>query len=201
MDKLSYSLGLSVAGNLINSGVKDLNFDDFKSGVMAVLNGEEPELKLNEVKEILDDFFKKSEEEKNKQMEEFFEHVKKESEDFLYGNATNPDVVVTASGLQYKVITEGTGKTPGEGSRVKCHYEGRFVTGQKFDSSYDRNEPAVFGLNQVIAGWAEGLKLMKEGSTYEFYIPYTLGYGENGIQDVIPPYATLIFRIKLIEVL
>ena len=84
---------------------------------------------------------------------------------------------------------------------MKCHYEGTFIDGRKFDSSYDRNEPAVFGLNQVIAGWTEGLQLMSEGSKYELYIPYTLGYGENGAPGAIPPYSALKFVVELIEVL
>jgi FKBP-type peptidyl-prolyl cis-trans isomerase FklB len=99
------------------------------------------------------------------------------------------------------VITEGTGKKPSATSQVRCHYEGTFLNGAKFDSSYDRNEPAVFGLNQVIAGWTEGVQLMSEGSKYEFYIPYNLAYGEHGAPGAIPPYATLKFVVELIEVL
>ena len=105
------------------------------------------------------------------------------------------------SSLQYKVITEGSGKKPSATSQVKCHYEGTFLNGAKFDSSYDRNEPAVFGLNQVIAGWTEGVQLMSEGSKYEFYIPYNLAYGEHGAPGAIPPYAALKFVVELIEVL
>ena len=105
------------------------------------------------------------------------------------------------SGLQYKVLTEGTGKKPSATSQVKCHYEGTLLSGVKFDSSYDRGEPAVFGLNQVIAGWTEGVQLMSEGSKYEFYIPYDLAYGEHGAPGAIPPYAALKFVVELIEVL
>lgn len=126
---------------------------------------------------------------------------KAKGEAFLAQNKTAEGVVTTESGLQYKVITEGTGKKPSATSKVKCHYEGTFLNGAKFDSSYDRNEPAVFGLNQVIAGWTEGVQLMSEGSKYEFYIPYDLAYGENGAPGAIPPYATLKFVVELIEVL
>jgi FKBP-type peptidyl-prolyl cis-trans isomerase FklB len=116
-------------------------------------------------------------------------------------NAEKEGVVVLPSGLQYKVINEGTGKKPSATSQVRCHYEGTFLNGAKFDSSYDRNEPAVFGLNQVIAGWTEGVQLMAEGAKYEFYIPYNLAYGEHGAPGAIPPYATLKFVVELIEVL
>ena len=120
-------------------------------------------------------------------------------------NAQKEGVVTLPSGLQYKVITEGTGKKPSATSQVKCHYEGTLLNGAKFDSSYDRNEPAVFGLNQVIAGWTEGVQLMSEGAKYEFYIPYYLGYGEKGTgndgsENFIPPYSTLIFRVYLHQV-
>ena len=116
-------------------------------------------------------------------------------------NAKKEGVTVLPSGLQYKVIKEGSGKKPGKTSKVKCHYEGRFINGSKFDSSYDRQQPTVFGLNQVISGWTEGLQLMSEGSKYELYIPYTLGYGEAGAPGAIPPFSALVFTVELIEVL
>lgn len=105
------------------------------------------------------------------------------------------------SGLQYKVLKSGEGRKPGRTDKVKCHYEGTFPNGQKFDSSYDRDEPAVFGVNQVIAGWTEALQLMSEGSAWELYIPYNLAYGEAGAPGAIPPYSTLVFKVELIEVL
>ena len=99
------------------------------------------------------------------------------------------------------MLVEGTGKKPSATSKVKCHYEGTFLSGITFDSSYKRNEPAVFGLNQVIKGWTEGVQLMSEGSKYEFYIPYDLAYGAYVSPGAIPPYATLKFVVELIEVL
>ena len=127
--------------------------------------------------------------------------VHQEGEHFLAANAKKDRVKTLPSGLQYKVVREGSGKKPGRTDKVKCHYEGRFINGSKFDSSYDRGEPAVFGLNRVIAGWTEGLQLMQEGAEYEFYIPYSLGYGEAGAPGAIPPYSALVFRVELIEVL
>lgn len=107
---------------------------------------------------------------------------------------------MTASGLQYMVLKEGTGKQPKATDSVKCHYEGFLTNGTLFDSSVQRGEPATFPLGGVIAGWTEGLQLMKEGAKYRFFIPYNLAYGEAGAAGAIPPYAALIFDVELIEV-
>ena len=109
-------------------------------------------------------------------------------------------MIVLPSGLQYQVLREGNGKQPKATDRVKCHYEGTLIDGTKFDSSYDRGEPATFGLNQVIAGWTEGVQLMQEGAKYRFFIPYNLAYGERGAGSSIPPFAALVFDVELIEV-
>ncbi len=120
---------------------------------------------------------------------------------FLADNARQPGVTVTASGLQYRVITQGAGARPASGdSEVEVHYEGRLIDGTIFDSSYQRGESITFFLNQVIPGWTEGVQLMPTGSTYELYIPSNLGYGARGIPGVIPPGATLIFKVELIRV-
>ncbi len=120
---------------------------------------------------------------------------------FLEENALKEGVVTTASGLQYKVLTQGTGARPASGnSEVEVHYEGSLINGTVFDSSYKRGEPITFFLNQVISGWTEGVQLMPTGSTYEFYIPSALGYGTRGAAGVIPPNATLIFKVELIKV-
>ena len=116
-------------------------------------------------------------------------------------NAKKDEVVVLPSGLQYTVLTEGAGKKPSATDQVKCHYEGRLISGEVFDSSYRRGEPAVFPLNGVIAGWTEGVQLMGEGAKFRFFIPYHLAYGERGAGQSIPPYAALIFDVELIEVL
>jgi FKBP-type peptidyl-prolyl cis-trans isomerase FklB len=104
------------------------------------------------------------------------------------------------SGLQYQVLKEGNGRKPKATDQVKCHYEGTLIDGTMFDSSIKRGEPATFPLNQVIAGWTEGLQLMQVGAKYRFFIPYNLGYGERGAGASIPPYSTLIFDVELIEV-
>lgn len=201
MDKNSYALGMSIAHNMMSSGIKSVEFDDFAAGVKAVLAGEEPAVSFKEAGELLDKYFAQIEAEQQAQAEAMSAVMREEGEGFLAAKSKEEGVVVLPSGLQYKVITEGTGKRPSATDKVKCHYEGTFVNGTVFDSSYKRNEPAVFGLNQVIKGWTEGVQLMSEGSKYEFYIPYDLAYGANGAPGAIPPYATLKFVVELIEVL
>lgn len=123
------------------------------------------------------------------------------NEKFLQENATKEGVITTATGLQYKVLHKGAGgKSPNNGSEVEVNYRGRLIDGSVFDSSYDRGESVSFFLNQVIAGWTEGLQLMQEGDKFEFYIPFQLGYGERGYPGVIPKFATLIFEVELIKV-
>ena len=120
---------------------------------------------------------------------------------WLADNAAAEGVVTTSSGLQYKVIQEGTGSTPGPEDMVRVHYSGKTIDGNKFDSSYDRGEPAQFRVNNVIRGWVEGLQLMKEGAKMMLYIPYDLAYGERGAGNVIKPFETLIFEVELLEVI
>ena len=128
------------------------------------------------------------------------EKAKAEGAEFLAENAKREGVKTTASGLQYEVLESGKGAKPKAESTVKVHYEGTLMDGTIFDSSYQRGEPIEFPLNRVIAGWTEGLQLMPVGSKYKLYIPYELGYGERGKAPVIPPYATLIFTVELLEI-
>ncbi|MBM3421231.1 MAG: FKBP-type peptidyl-prolyl cis-trans isomerase, partial [Bacteroidetes bacterium] len=109
-------------------------------------------------------------------------------------------IIVTESGLQYEVLTMGTGAKPTTEDVVKVHYKGDLIDGQTFDSSYESGEPVSFGVTGVIPGWVEGLQLMPVGSKFKFYIPYTLAYGEAGAGGVIPPYATLVFEVELLEI-
>ena len=186
---------------MMSSGIKTVEFDDFVAGVKAILTGSEPAVSFQEAGQLLDKYFAEIEAEQKAEAEAMSAAMREEGEAFLKFNAEQEGVVVLPSGLQYKVLVEGTGKKPSATSQVKCHYEGTFLNGATFDSSYKRGEPAVFGLNQVIKGWTEGVQLMSEGSKYEFYIPYDLAYGEHGAPGAIPPYATLKFVVELIEVL
>ncbi|MCI5990484.1 MAG: FKBP-type peptidyl-prolyl cis-trans isomerase [Candidatus Cryptobacteroides sp.] len=201
MDKNSYALGMSIAHNMLQSGVKEISIDDFTAGLKATLAGQEPAISYEEAGALLDKYFAEIQEKQAAEQAEVAEVMKREGERFLSENAKKEGVKVLPSGLQYKVIRSGNGRKPGRTDKVKCHYEGTFPGGEKFDSSYDRKQPAVFGVNQVIAGWTEALQLMQEGSEWELYIPYNLAYGEAGAPGAIPPYAALVFKVELIEVL
>ena len=156
---------------------------------------------MEEATNLLNDFFTQLEQQQRAAAEAAGAQAKNEGERFLAENAKRPNVTVTPSGLQYEVLTEGTGRSPKATDTVRCHYHGTLIDGTVFDSSYQRNQPADFGLNQVIAGWTEGVQLMKEGAKYRFYLPYHLAYGERGAGNSIPPFATLVFDVELLKVL
>ena len=194
MDKLSYALGLSMGQNFKGSGVANLNIDDFADALRAVYNDTEKKMSYDEAKQVVTEFFTNLEAEARNNNERL-------GKEFLEQNAKQEGVKVTASGLQYQVVTEGTGPKPGPNDVVTVHYTGRLIDGTVFDSSVERGEPATFPLNGVIAGWTEGLQLMQEGGKYRFFIPYHLGYGEHGAGSSIPPFAALVFDVELLEVL
>lgn len=193
-DKFSYALGLGIGQNLMSMGLKDLNTTDFAQAVTDVLTAQPTAMTHREAQGIVNDYFNTLAEEANKA-------TIAEGEEFLKINGLKAGVVTTESGLQYQVLKKGEGKMPKATDRVRCHYKGTLINGTVFDSSYDRNQPADFPLNQVIKGWTEGLQLMAEGAIHRLFIPYTLGYGEQGAGQQIPPYATLIFDVELIKVL
>ena len=202
MDKLSYALGHNIGHQLIGMGLqKSLNIDDYTAAIADVLQGRQPKMSHNEVNEVLEHYFTELEERQQAEAAERGKAAKGEGEAFLAENKKRAGIVTTPSGLQYEVVKEGTGRQPKASDTVRCHYEGTLIDGTVFDSSYRRNQPAEFGLRQVIAGWTEGVQLMKEGSIFKFYIPYNLAYGERGAGADIPPYAALIFTVELIKVL
>ena len=193
MENLSYALGMVIGHNLKGMGVKNLNATQFAQAVTDVLEGHATLLDDAEAQRTVSVFLQRQQAEAGKA-------VREEGERYLAENAQKEGVTVLPSGLQYVVLTEGTGAKPKATDRVKCHYEGRLTDGTVFDSSYRRGEPAVFPLNGVIAGWTEGVQLMGEGAKFRFFIPYQLAYGERGAGQSIPPYAALVFDVELIEV-
>ncbi len=202
MDKLSYALGLGIGQQLKQMGLNaSLVIEDFAASIIDVLQDKDLKISNQEAQVIVNAFFQKMEEEQNAAKAKAGKAAKQEGEKFLVENAKKEGVIVTKSGLQYEVLKEGSGKKPKATDTVRCHYEGRLLDGSVFDSSYKRNEPADFGLQQVIAGWTEGVQLMSEGAKYRFYIPYILAYGEGGAGAMIPPFSTLIFDVELIKVL
>lgn len=196
MDKLSYALGMNVGYSYLASGISNLQVDDFAQGVKAVMEQAEPALSIDEAKTIINDFFMQLQEQINKAAGETL----KEGEEFLAENAKRPGIVTLPSGLQYEILSAGTGRKPSATDRVQCHYHGTLIDGTVFDSSVQRGEPAVFGVNQVIPGWVEALQLMPEGSRWKLYIPSKLAYGERQAGS-IPPNSALVFEVELIKVI
>ena len=200
MDKVSYALGLGIGQQLVQMGAAELNIDDFAQAIKDVIAGGELKVQHREAQQIVQDYFAKQEQKINAQRAEQGKVHKEAGEKYLAENAKKEGVVTLPSGLQYQVLKEGNGKKPTAKDTVMCHYEGFLIDGTVFDSSVQRGEPATFPLQQVIAGWTEGLQLMQEGAKYRFFIPYRLAYGEGGAGSSIPPFAALIFDVELIQV-
>ena len=194
MDKISYALGLGIGQQLKSMNIENFSVEDFAKSVSDVIEGRKPAFSHQEAQAMLQDFFQK------KQKQEAQQAIAA-GKAYLDENAKKAGVKVTKSGLQYEVLTEGSGKSPKATDTVRCHYEGRLLDGTVFDSSYRRGTPADFGLGQVIPGWTDGVQLMKEGAKFRFTIPYLLAYGEQGAGSSIPPFSTLIFDVELIKVL
>ena len=200
MDKLSYALGLGIGQQLSQMGASDISAEDFAQAIKDVLEGNELKVSHREAQAIVQDYFQKQEQKLQAQRAEAGKAHKEAGEKYLAENAKKEGVITLPSGLQYQVLKEGNGKKPTAKDTVQCHYEGFLIDGTIFDSSIQRGEPATFPLQQVIAGWTEGLQLMQEGAKYRFFIPYRLGYGEGGAGNSIPPFAALIFDVELIQV-
>lgn len=200
MNKVSYALGIGIGRQLAQMGAAELNIDDFAQAIKDVIAGEKLKVSDTEAQTIVQNFFAEQEKKQRAAAAEQHKEAKAAGEKYLAENAQKEGVITTATGLQYMVLKEGNGKQPKATDKVRCHYEGMLIDGTLFDSSIQRGEPAVFGLNQVIAGWTEGLQLMKEGGKYRFFIPYQLGYGERGAGGSIPPFAALVFDVELLEV-
>ncbi|MDR1516886.1 MAG: FKBP-type peptidyl-prolyl cis-trans isomerase [Dysgonamonadaceae bacterium] len=193
MDKLSYALGMSLAYNLVQSGIKDIDIESFTKAFSAVVGNANPDMSTQEANQTIQAYFSQKQgtaSTKNKA----------EGEAFLAQNKTKEGVIVLPSGLQYEILKEGTGPKPKATDRVKTHYHGTLIDGTVFDSSVQRGQPSTFGVNQVIKGWVEALQLMPLGSKWRLYIPSDLAYGSQGAGGSIEPDSALIFDIELLGI-
>jgi FKBP-type peptidyl-prolyl cis-trans isomerase FklB len=193
MEKVSYALGLSLGNNLLGSGVTALDYAKLAKGIQDVMEQKEPEIGYQEAQAIISEFFQALQ-------AKVSEAAQQEGKAFLAENAQRAEVVTTASGLQYEVITAGAGSIPAASDSVKVHYHGSLIDGTVFDSSVNRGEPATFGVTQVISGWVEALQLMPVGSKWKLYIPSDLAYGAQGAGQSIAPHSTLIFEVELLDI-
>jgi FKBP-type peptidyl-prolyl cis-trans isomerase FklB len=193
MEKVSYALGLSLGNNLLGSGVETLDYDQIARGIKDVMEKNKPDMSYEEAQTVINDFFQTIQ-------TKMSEKGEKEGKAFLETNAKREEVIILPSGLQYEVITVGTGAKPKASDSVKVHYHGTTIDGKVFDSSVKRGEPATFGVTQVISGWVEALQLMPVGSKWKLFIPSDLAYGAQGAGQAIAPYSTLIFEVELIDI-
>ena len=194
VDSLSYSFGLLIGNNMLVQGVKEINESLFLQGFNNGYKGEGSILSTELCNTYVQDYF-------NKQIADEANMNLEKSKVFLAENQTREGVVTLPSGLQYKILTPGAGEFPKSTDQVRVHYHGTFMDGKVFDSSIERNEPIVFGVDQVIPGWTEGLQLMQPGAKWMLYIPPALAYGEQGAGGVIGPNQALVFEVELIEII
>lgn len=201
LDSACYALGLNVASSFQSGGLKTLNYEMFNKGLRDAFAKVNPKLSEQQCREAITTLFEGYSKVREAESMKKYQPNVDAGKSFLTQNATKTGVKTTGSGLQYEVITAGTGATPTSSDRVTVNYKGTLLNGTQFDSSYDRGEPTTFGVTQVIPGWTEGLQLMKEGAKYRFFIPHQLAYGSRETPDgSIPPFSTLIFEVELIKV-
>lgn len=193
LQKLSYSLGVLMASSARSQGVDSLDINAVAAAFRDVYEDNNLNISQQDANSIVQAYMQAAVNKKHA-------GAKEEGEKFLAVNKLREGVTTTASGLQYSALKLGNGKTPKATSRVTVHYTGKLINGKVFDSSVQRGQPATFGVNEVIRGWTEALQLMREGDKWVLYIPYHLAYGENGAGSDIPPFATLIFEVELINV-
>lgn len=197
---VSYAIGLVMGRDLMQKQVP-VDTKALVAGIQDALGKSKPRMTDAQVRDVMTQFEQLMNERAQAQMANEATKNKEEGAAFLAENAKKDGIQTTDSGLQYRVLAEGDGAAPTPSSTVSCHYEGTLIDGTKFDSSYDRGEPAQFPVNGVISGWTEMLQLMKEGGKVEVFIPSNLAYGDRGAPPVIGPGATLIFKIELLKVL
>jgi FKBP-type peptidyl-prolyl cis-trans isomerase FklB len=201
-DKVGYSIGVNIGGGMKKQGLdtNTISVEALAQGMKDALTGAKQLLTENEIQEVMMAFQKDMMSKMQAKQSALGESNKKEGAAFLEANKKKEGVKTTASGLQYIVEKEGTGKTPTKDDTVVAHYRGTLTDGTEFDSSYKRNEPLTIPVTGVIKGWTEALQLMKEGAKWKLFIPSELGYGEKGAGQDIPPNAVLIFDIELLSI-
>ena len=198
-EKESYSLGYQFGQSLKLQGV-DIDLDVYTSGIRDALGGKEPRMKAEEIRATVAELQKRVAAVRQKELGEMAVKNLAEAKVFLAENGKKEGVKTLPSGLQYKVLAEGSGKTPKATDTVTVHYRGTFINGMEFDSSIGRGQPATFQVNGVIPGWTEALQLMKEGDKWQLFVPPELAYGERGAPPRIAPNSILIFEVELISV-
>jgi len=198
VDSVSYLIGKSIGGNIARE-MPEVNRDLMLQGLLNEINAA-PSLIMDDGGKTISSYFERKTALKDAEKAKVYELNKEKGLAFLEKNKKNPKVKVTASGLQYEVITMGKGPKPSDTSKVKVHYHGTTPEGKVFDSSVDRGEPIPFSLNQVIPGWIEGLQLMPVGSKFMLYIPQELAYGDNPQGDIIEPFMPLVFEVELLGI-
>jgi FKBP-type peptidyl-prolyl cis-trans isomerase FklB len=198
-EKISYSIGMDIGGNLKRGSV-EVDPDLLARGLKDSYGGGKTILTEDQARQALEDFQKTLMAKQAETMKILSEKNKADGEKFLAENAKKEGVKALPSGLQYKEITPGTGKSPKAADSVTTHYKGTLIDGTEFDSSYKRGQPATFPVSGVIPGWTEALQLMKEGAKWQLFVPPDLAYGERGAGQVIGPNATLIFEVELLTV-
>jgi FKBP-type peptidyl-prolyl cis-trans isomerase len=198
--RVSYAFGMIIAEDLSDTGL-EFDYDQFTRGFRDVMENNVTGITMDEAIDIIDTAFMQINVWQMEQRRLEGEKNRAEGEAFLAKNAERPGVVTTPSGLQYEILSEGTGEKPGPADTVLVHYRGETLGGAVFDSSYERGEPLVVPLDRVIAGWSEGMRLTREGSTIRLYIPSDLAYGENGVGRDIGPNALIIFEVDLIAII
>ena len=198
--KVSYALGSMIANDLKRNGLDSLDINYF-SRAFSVVYGKDTALYSEaDIRTTMEMFSQQMRIKQEIKKQQEIDSANAEGKKFLEQNKLKTGVITTPSGLQYKIIKTGTGNYPQATDHVTVNYEGKLLDGKVFDSSFNRGEPATFGLNQVIRGWTEGLQHINEGGELELYIPFDLAYGEQGAGGMIPPYATLVFRVQLIKI-
>jgi len=200
VDSMSYAVGMNIASSLKNGGIDTLNYEVFKEALKDIIEYNHASMNAQLSNKVVQDYVAAANAKKAAREKAAGATYIAAGEAFLETNKKKEGVKVTPSGLQYKIIKAGTGPIPKDGQTVKAHYHGTLIDGKKFDSSYDRGQPLTIGVNSVIPGWTEALKLMPVGSTWEIYIPQNLGYGARAMGAKIPAYSTLIFTMELMEI-